>query len=167
MVPPYGPLAIYCGWEANLRSEDERREAMEELLSSHGGATGWGIVPNIRYSAGRPCIALAWPIEEEGQRGYKALETVATVVGERFYLRPTLGADGGEITLLMTWWATLFALSSLARYEPGKWRAAIDVDTSSDAVALQEIFDVALERIPELIYEALAEEIAREAPIAG
>lgn len=158
LVPPYGHLAIYCGPEANLTGEKERRAAMEELMRPYGRAAGWGIAPGIRYSAGRPCIALGWPVEDEkDQRGYRALETVATKVGEYFYLRPTLGLWDGEISLLMTWWAALLALSSLARYEPSHWRAAIDVDASWDGVALQEILDVALQRVPELLYEALVE----------
>ena len=158
LVPPFGHLAIYCGPEANLTDEDARRAAMEKLLGPYGRATGWGIASGIRYSAGRPCIALGWPVEDEkGQRGYRALETVATQVGEHFYLRPTLGPRDGEVSLLMTWWAALLALSSLARYEPSHWRAAIDVDASRDGVALQEILDVALQRVPELLYEALVE----------
>lgn len=157
LVPPYGYLAIYCGWEANLRQEEERQDAMADLLRPYTRAAGWGIVPSIRYSAGRPCVALAWPVERDGQRVYKALETVATQVGETFYLRPTLGENDEEISLLMSWWATLLALSSLARYEPAHWRAAIDVDTSVDGVTLQETLDIGIERMPELLYEALIE----------
>lgn len=155
LVPPYGHLAIYCGWEANLRQDEERQAAMAELLQPYTRAAGWGIVPSVRYSAGRPCVALAWPVERDGQRGYKALDTVATQVGERFYLRPTLGDNDEEISLLMSWWALLLGLSSLARYEPAAWQSAIDVDTSADGVVLQEILDVGLERIPTLLYEAL------------
>jgi hypothetical protein len=156
LVPPYGHLAIYCGLEANLRQEQERQDAMAALLAPYVRAAGWGIVPSIRYSAGRPCVALAWPVEQDGQRGYKALESVTTRVGERFYLRPTLGENEEEVSLLMSWWATLLGLSSLARYEPARWRAAIDVDKSVDGVALQEILDVGVERVPELLYGALA-----------
>jgi hypothetical protein len=133
---------------------------MADLLKPYERAKGWAIQPGIRYSGGFPCIALTWPLEDaDGQRGYKALEVVATRVGDRFYLRPTLGESGGETSILMTWWAVLLALSSLARYEPARWQKALDIDQSSVAATLEEILNVAQERVPSLLYEALTEEI--------
>ena len=55
----------------------------------------------------------------------------------------------------MTWWAVLLALSSLARYEPGLWREALDVDGSASAVALQALLEEGQRRVPELLLEAL------------
>ncbi|MGA8744587.1 MAG: hypothetical protein WB507_01835 [Solirubrobacterales bacterium] len=157
LVPPYGSLAIYCGPEASLPA-DQQLHAIEELLRSCRRADGWAIVPTIRSSAGRPCIALTWQLEDaDGRRGYKALETIATHAGDFFYLRPTLGKDGGEISILMTWWAVLLALSSLSRYEPARWQRALDVDQPGIAATLEEILDVAQERVPELLYGALTE----------
>jgi hypothetical protein len=99
---------------------------------------------------------LTWRLEDaEGRRGYRAIEEVATQAGDYFYLRPTLGVDGGEITILMTWWAALFALSSLARYQPAAWQAALDVDSSSVAVLLEDALDRAQDRLPELLLAAL------------
>jgi len=155
LVPPYGSLAIYCGPEASLPG-DQHLEAMAKLLEPCGRTRGWAIVPSVRYSAGRPCIALTWQLENAGgQRGYRAIEEVATRAGDYFYLRPTLGVEDGEISILMTWWAALLALSSLTRYEPGAWRAALDVDGSSVAVLLEHVLDVAQERLPELLLAAL------------
>jgi hypothetical protein len=96
----------------------------------------------------------------DGQRGYKALEVVATRVGESFYLRPTLGENGGEISLLMTWWAVLLLLSSLARYEPARWQRALDVDRAGVAVLLEEVLDLAQTRVPELLFEALTKDLS-------
>jgi hypothetical protein len=102
-------------------------------------------------------------VEERGARGFKALDIVATRYGPSYYLRPGLGANGLEVDLIMTWWATLFTLSSLTRYEPALWRDALDVDTSEVAVVLEEILEVAQKRVPELLYEALANERNLEA----
>lgn len=155
LVPPYGSLAIYCGPEASLPG-DQHLEAMAKLLEPYGRTRGWAIVPSVRYSAGRPCIALTWQLEDaEGRRGYRAIDQVATRAGDSFYLRPTLGVQDGEISTLMTWWAALLVLSSLARYEPAAWRAALDVDGSSVAVLLEHVLDVAQERLPELLLAAL------------
>jgi hypothetical protein len=156
LVPPYGSLAIYRGPEASLPS-DQHLEAMEKLLEPCGRTRGWAIVPSVRYSAGRPCIALTWQLEDaQGRRGYRAIDEVATRAGGYFYLRPTLGVEDGEISILMTWWAALLALSSLARYEPAAWRAALDVDGSSVAVLLEQVLDLAHEQLPELLLAALA-----------
>lgn len=163
LVPPYGSLAIYCGPEASLPG-DRHLEAMAKLLEPCGRTKGWGIVPSVRYSSGRPCIALTWQLEDgEGQRGHRAIDDVATQAGDYFYLRPTLGVDNGEITILMTWWAALLALSSLARYEPAAWRAALDVDDSSVAVLLEHVLDVAQVRLPELLLAALTTPISSAA----
>jgi hypothetical protein len=155
LVPPYGSLAIYCGPEASL-PQDQQPAAMTRLLEPCKRAEGWGIVSSVRYSAGRPCIALAWPVEgTDGGPGYKTIEAVATRVDDRFYLRPTLGVGASEINILMTWWAVLFVLSSLARYEPALWRAALDVDVSDVGVLLECALEVAQERVPELLLAAL------------
>jgi hypothetical protein len=155
LVPPYGSLAIYCGPEASLAG-DRHMEAMLARLEPYEGAAGWGIVPSIRSSAGRPCIALTWQFEdEEGRRGYKTLDSIATGAGDAFYIRRSLGAGGTEVSILMSWWATLLGLSSLARYEPARWQAALDVDSSEVAVLLERVLEVAQRRIPELLHEAL------------
>ena len=160
LVPPHGSLAIYCGPEASLPLGDRQQAAMEILLEPFQRAEGWVIQPGIHYCRGRPAIALTWPLEEAGgRRGYKALEVVATPVGQDFYLRPTLGEGGGEIGLLMTWWAILLLLSSLARYEPARWQAALDVDQRDAAVLLEEVLDLAQERVPELVLEALTDDL--------
>lgn len=156
LVPPHGHLAIYCGPEASLPADEDQARRVDDLLRPYERATGWVINPSIRYSAGRPCIAFSWPREDPtGQRSYRSLDSVATQVGDYFYLRPTLGKSGGEISILMTWWAVLFALSSLARYEPAHWRNALDVDSSGTSVVFEEILDVAQEKVPTLLYEAI------------
>lgn len=168
LVPPYASMAVYCGPEASLPG-DQHLHAMEELLRSCRRADGWAIVPNVRSSAGRPCIALTWQLEgRDGRREFRTLDAVATQAGESFYLRPTLGRDDGEISILMTWWAALLALSSLARYEPARWQRALDVDRPGVGAALEEILDVAQERVPELLFEALVESNPTESePLKG
>lgn len=161
LVPPYGAVALYGGPEASLPADERRQAALEDLLKPYCRAAGWATQPGIGYSGGRPCVALTWPLGDVGgQRRYKALEVVATRVGAYFYLRPTLGVDGSEVSLLMTWWAVLLLLSSLARYEPAHWQKALDVDAPGVAVLLEEVLDIAQERIPELLYDALTEDLA-------
>lgn len=56
---------------------------------------------------------------------------------------------------LMLWWALLLGLSSLARYHPAAWTRAVDVDSSVLAVPLQQVLDMAAERVPARILTSL------------
>jgi hypothetical protein len=63
---------------------------------------------------------------------------------------------GGPAPLpVMLWWGLLLGLSSLARYEPAAWSSSLDLDASEAAVALERALDVAEERVPIRILEAL------------
>jgi len=68
---------------------------------------------------------------------------------------PTI-AEAASPHPLMLWWALLLALSSLARYEPAAWTSAIDLDASPLAVSLERVLDIAAERVPLRIHQALA-----------
>jgi hypothetical protein len=139
---------------------ERRLEAMGLLLAPFPRAQGWAIRPTEANRNGRLGVGLCWPVKEGGARGYKALDVVATRFEQTYFLRPGLGKDGEEVNLLMTWWASLFALSALARYEPARWRAALDVESSALGVVLEDVLDTAQARVPTLLYEALTEELA-------
>jgi len=64
-------------------------------------------------------------------------------------------AGGPSPFPLLLWWALLLGLSSLARYEPAAWTAAIDLDASELAVGLERVLDVATERVPARILATL------------
>lgn len=63
--------------------------------------------------------------------------------------------SGDWLSPLMLWWVLLFGLSNLARYEPGAWTAALDVNLSRLAVPLETAMREALDSVPHLILEAL------------
>jgi hypothetical protein len=56
---------------------------------------------------------------------------------------------------LLAWWAALYALSMVARYEPVGWSNMIDVDRSTYAVSIECLLDVALEAVPEVVADSL------------
>jgi hypothetical protein len=62
---------------------------------------------------------------------------------------------GDFLSPLMLWWALLFGLSNLARYEPAVWTAALDLNCSPLAVPLESAMREALDSIPHLVLEAL------------
>jgi YaaC-like Protein len=157
LTPPIDCSAIYYGPEGAL-SPAEQKRGLEERLAPYPRAHGWQIHSAWSTSGGRRGIGLSWPLsDQEGSRGFRELRSVSTPYRDRFYLRPGLGRDGGEISLLMSWWATLLGLSSLARYEPGLWRAGLDPDSSKIAAMLEAVLDAGQARVPELIAEALRE----------
>jgi hypothetical protein len=55
----------------------------------------------------------------------------------------------------MLWWLLLFGLSSVARYDPELWVAALDLSLRP-AVPIEATLDEALVAIPGLILSALA-----------
>jgi hypothetical protein len=74
----------------------------------------------------------------------------------RHWMRPSLHGSSPPPNPLMTWWLVLHALSNLTRYQPVAWTAATDLNRSSMATALERALDIALEAIPHLLLEALA-----------
>lgn len=68
---------------------------------------------------------------------------------------PSFDDSGKALHPLLIWWALLFALSVLARYEPASWTSNLDVDAGPNAVPLEAALDEALGTCPELILRAI------------
>ena len=73
------------------------------------------------------------------------------------YVMPAVGTQPAPMHPLMVWWAVVYALSMLARYQPDRWAAAIDVDRSAFAVAIEHLLDQALTVLPALLYTAIVD----------
>jgi len=71
-----------------------------------------------------------------------------------FYLRPAVGGQRAP-SILMTWWAVLFALSHLARYAPAVWTAAISPDSSVLTVPIEDGLRSAKRGLPRLVYHGI------------
>ena len=63
---------------------------------------------------------------------------------------------GRSMHPLMAWWAVLFTLSMLARYQPAEWAAHVNVDASRHAVPVERLL-TRDQHIPALIAEAIAQ----------
>ncbi|KMS84168.1 MULTISPECIES: YaaC family protein [Streptomyces] len=57
----------------------------------------------------------------------------------------------------MAWWAVLYTLSMLARYEPATWYTLISVDNSQHAVAIERLLERAINHVPVLIADTIDE----------
>jgi hypothetical protein len=73
---------------------------------------------------------------------------------ERWLLPAAPGSDKSFVPLT-AWWVLLFGLSIFARYDPGLWGEALNLDRSGHAVPLQLLLDEALQELPVLVANAL------------
>lgn len=76
--------------------------------------------------------------------------------GDRYFL-PVLPPMNREMHPLMAWWAVLYALSMLSRYQPATWGALINVDNSQHAVPIERLLERAINHLPVLIADAITE----------
>jgi hypothetical protein len=72
------------------------------------------------------------------------------------YVFPAIGGASQPLHPLLTWWALLFALSMLARYEPASWTNHLQRDESANAVPIEAALDRALHTCPELVAHAVS-----------
>ena len=142
---------------------DAQAAALDALLSSYPTlsprrrTTPAGQPVGLQRQDGGCSVTLGWPGGEEEQPSREEiLESVAVTVRGEARVFPSL--DGGHLPVhpLLVWWAILFRLSMLARYEPEAWDAMTDVNASADAVPIEHALDVAMSSVPELLFNALA-----------
>jgi hypothetical protein len=70
---------------------------------------------------------------------------------------PAVGGNASALHPLTAWWAVLYGLSMMARYEPAAWIEALNVNGSSLAVPIEALLDDAQRIVPELILCVFAE----------
>ncbi len=68
---------------------------------------------------------------------------------------PSVDWGGRPAHPFMIWWAVLYVLSRLARYEPRDWSKLISVSGSADAAPVEYLLDEAQSALPELAYAAI------------
>lgn len=104
----------------------------------------------------RGAVIRAEQERDGGRLSYQINDTALLYQGQSAsrYVIPVF-STGDQLPPLALWWALLFALSNLARYEPDMWVRAIDVDRSPWAVPLEDCLNVAIVALPHLILEAL------------
>jgi hypothetical protein len=96
-----------------------------------------------------------WPAETADVAGRQNTldRVVPSAPGGERWLRPLVG--DAAMNDLMMWWALLFGLSMLARYEPAGWNAMLDLDEGALSSHLVRLMDAAVEVVPELVLQAL------------
>ena len=104
---------------------------------------------------GEPDAALVSWQDGSGQR--RPVEELAPPLlgaGGGAVLSPSL-TSGDVLSPIAAWWATLLALSSVARYRPDLWRSSLDRDASPVAVAVEDGLAATRELLPIIVMSAL------------
>lgn len=73
------------------------------------------------------------------------------------YFLPVLPLMQRELHPLMAWWAVLYTLSVLARYEPSTWVKLISIDDSQHAVPIERPLERAINHLPVVIADTITE----------
>lgn len=135
------------GQDAGWRAE---RERLSQFLSNYPTLAGWRFVTAEGNPVGIAAdgVPLLWDdpkLEDRLTTGYPG----------GGYAFPRVGGSSEAGDPFMLWWAVLYALSMLARYEPMEWAERTLVSGSPDAVAIEHLLTEAIGVIPELIHRTI------------
>ncbi len=157
--------AVVVNLPADIAAAEDTAAVLTEHLQHYPSAAGWALPEHPRLSPPREgwgaTAVLRWRVSSEVQspnepdRQARMLEVAPQYrYSDRQWCRPAVAA-GILVSPLMTWWALLYALSILARYEPAEWMGSLDVDKNPLAVPLEMVLQDALEVVPHLVLDAL------------
>jgi hypothetical protein len=98
-------------------------------------------------------VALAWlqPDDEVGRRRISDIAPPFCGPDTAAYLRPALNGSDDTLAPLAMWFATLLALSTLARYHPERWTSVLDRDRSRLAIPIEEALNAGWALLPRLL----------------
>ncbi|SCL43328.1 YaaC-like Protein [Micromonospora aurantiaca] len=133
--------------------------ALEAFLVQYPKLAGHtAIYPKGVYPDGQGgTVHLAYPSSHSGyhERTAEALAHSTLYRLHDRYVFPAVGANRDSLHPVMAWWAVLFALSMLARYQPEAWADHIAIDTSRAAVPIERLLTEALTAVPELLLQTI------------
>jgi hypothetical protein len=163
-------VAWIHGLPANLLLADNGTEAVEGFLARYpslAGSVRSHLIPDElpadNCHAGTRKALRAWscftPPEAAGVPKFLTDDAESRTLpylgdGDRWVF-PSLGGADIPLHPLLAWWALLYTLSMLARYEPASWTSSLDVDERGTAVTLQAALSLALDICPQLILHAI------------
>ncbi|MGH3434075.1 MAG: YaaC family protein, partial [Thermocrispum sp.] len=100
-----------------------------------------GLPDFTRYAHGGGELRVSWLVPHGSALPEERREHLRSLTrshgGPARWFLPALPSIGREPHLLMAWWAVLYTLSMLARYEPARWAGLIGVDTNQHAVPVE------------------------------
>jgi hypothetical protein len=136
--------------------QDAETQIME-WLKRYPSARGPLLVLSSPHQHRGPEVIVTWLREDGESRVLSDIAPPLSGRGSGAYLRPALNDAEDTLAPLAVWFATLLALSSLARYHPERWMRALQRDRSRLAIPIEETLDVGRELLPHLILRQLTE----------
>lgn len=148
--------ALIVGPVADGLPSDETGAQVElaSRLADYPGAADGLVVSNVspRVSRdGQPQVEIGWHDSTGAAMDVGRIAPGYGMPNSGAFLRPALNSAGDVLDPLPLWWATLLALSSIARYHPEAWSAALARDRSRAAVPIEDALDIARELLPWLL----------------
>jgi hypothetical protein len=163
-------VQVYLSPKEMPEDLSEQAKRFYEIFSTYPDIKDWKI-PADPWSVVRPDrlrhswqVALEWPSpmmwtnlsDDEKAAWFDKIAPEYRYREDRF-ARPQV-AGKRPPSCLMTWWLLLYSCSIIARYQPRKWTALLDLDSSASAVALQYLLEEAISAVPHLVLDALDRE---------
>ncbi len=158
------PAWLY-GLDPAIEFDDDPRRALDEHLARFPTLQGYKHpLPDDRPPqfhptavAGELGVRLMWDADGmlEAHREERIRRMCAPTTDGSLWVSPAIAGNEGPLHPLMAWWAVLFTLSMLARYEPAAWTQHRDIDASTDAIAVEALLDEALVEVPAAILAVL------------
>ncbi|WP_338704050.1 YaaC family protein (plasmid) [Streptomyces sp. Q6] len=162
-------LTVHVGNFLDRVVDAGSRTALDEFLQNYPGAAGYedfvrrgpgaDAEPTFeRHQPNAGWLSIHWRMPAEKGTQEERLERLSSMTrpyaGHRYFF-PAVTGLSRELHPLMAWWALLYALSMLARYQPAQWAHHINVDNSQRAVPIEKILEQAMEHLPVLIADTI------------
>jgi hypothetical protein len=105
-------------------------------------SVGLGLRLDVQWLTGSP------PLMLHDNKTLDELGVVSYKDADDFVVTPAIGSMSTGLHPFLALWAVLLGLSSLARYEPAAWSKMRDIDKSSEANAVENLLDEAINSVP-------------------
>ncbi|WP_420850188.1 YaaC family protein [Planosporangium flavigriseum] len=159
--PTDDPSGVAVNW-------NHKRAAVRQFLEQFPSLNGWEFttpegqpIDVLGYSTEVTQVRIEWRKRPDLSNDKELLRhTVGYRSGHLAF--PAIGTDPRPPHPFLLWWAALYALSKLARYEPSLWVKLISVNSSPAAVAIEHILHEAIAVLPELIHRTICEVAASD-----
>jgi hypothetical protein len=166
---PHPLLTVPVGEIPDRVVDARTRVALDSFLSSYPGTAGYDSY--ARNGAGRDVpryerhipdngwLNMHWDMGESSSHAARTqrLHSMTRGYARHRYFFPALCGLQRDLHPLMAWWAVLYTLSMLTRYQPAQWADHINIDTAPQATLIEKLLVLAMEQLPTLIADTIEE----------
>jgi hypothetical protein len=165
---PHPLLTVYVEGFPNRVVEPATRSVLDHFLKSYPGIAGYDSYVTARMGSDAPdferlgpdvsALFMNWAMGDKGAPGPERRQRLHSMTrgyaGRRFFF-PALPGLRRDLHPLMAWWAVLYTLSMLTRYQPAQWDGYINIDAAQQAILIEKLLVLAMEQLPTLIADTI------------